>query len=83
LAYTRHEPYGVVVSIVFMVHRVLKQLQGVILPWNWPLVGLFLATINQHNNTSFQMLLLTKVAPALATGNTVVIKVIWFILSSS
>ncbi|KAK7458161.1 hypothetical protein VKT23_010069 [Stygiomarasmius scandens] len=59
LAYTRHEPYGVV---------------GVILPWNWPLVGLSLTTINQYNNTSFQMLLLTKVAPALATGNTVVIK---------
>ncbi|KAF5365416.1 hypothetical protein D9758_010819 [Tetrapyrgos nigripes] len=42
LAYTRHEPYGVV---------------GVIVPWNWPL-----------------MTLLCKIAPALATGNTVVAK---------
>ncbi|KAK7446665.1 hypothetical protein VKT23_014360 [Stygiomarasmius scandens] len=42
LAYTRHEPYGVV---------------GAIVPWNWPL-----------------MLMLTKLAPALATGNTMVIK---------
>ncbi|KAL0959104.1 hypothetical protein HGRIS_014401 [Hohenbuehelia grisea] len=42
LAYTRHEPYGVV---------------GAIIPWNGPLVGL-----------------LWKIAPALATGNCIVIK---------
>ncbi|KAF8074181.1 aldehyde dehydrogenase [Lyophyllum atratum] len=42
LAYTRHEPYGVV---------------GQIIPWNFPLV-----------------MLAAKMAPALATGNTVVLK---------
>nr|ADY86395.1 aldehyde dehydrogenase [Tricholoma vaccinum] len=42
LAYTRHEPYGVV---------------GQIIPWNFPLV-----------------MLACKVGPALATGNTIVLK---------
>ncbi|KXN92883.1 Aldehyde dehydrogenase [Leucoagaricus sp. SymC.cos] len=59
LAYTRHEPWGVV---------------GAIVPWNVPLVSDCMHSTLSSFSKRIKTMAVSKIAPALATGNTVILK---------